>query len=1047
MKFKNVLTTKRHWGNLLLMLFLVMQTGMFAQTNQITVKGVVTGAEDGLPIPGATILLVGTKVGAITDFDGVFTIKAKVGSTLEISYIGMTKKTVKVTGNQIKVSLASSVQGLEEVVVIGYGAVKKKELTGAVASLKAEDLVNQVTSDLGNALQGQISGVNVVSSSEPGASSEILIRGITSISGSNTPLYVVDGIPQEGDPGINPNEIQTIDVLKDASSAAIYGTRGAAGVILITTKRGEEGVLSVKVDGSRSFETLRSGQPLLNAVDQTYLDMLLQRNLSGTKDDAINLSPLTNAANRFQYDTDISRMLFTDNANTQNYNINVSGGSKAIKYSFVGGFFDKKGVIIGTDYKKFNSRSNVNYKKDKLSIDLGLGMNKDYIDRGASNTVSQLIRFQPTQSPLDFGASELDLYGGEDFNTNVSLIQSLNSKDQTKSTKTFTNISLNYDLAKGLSFTTRAGINDYYQIRKRFRPTTSTYDTQRALLVVQPSFIREDVQRTTGLTWDASLTYKKTFLENHNFTFTTAMSGEKYTNEQFGVTKSDVKDNNIQVLNTATGSVSASSGPDYTTRLFGVLGRFQYDYKGRYLFSSSIRRDGSSRFAKQNAFGVFPSVSAAWNISDEDFWKPMKSVVNNFKLRLSNGTVGNQNFGDYAYSTAIYRDLVYAFGDGTASAGAIQTAIGNTDVKWESSTQKNIGIDLGLFKNKVTVTAEYYQTDKKDMLFSLTMPSSVGLDDTSSGSGAPNSIRDLSNNNQVALNIGNMTNKGYELSVGYRDKIGKLYFKMNGTFTTNENKVTKIADGFNGPILTNDSGIVPNANASTSQITAIATGYEAGAYFVFATDGIINTPEKLAQANTVFSNRQFKMGDLLYKDVDGNRIFQSVGDRVYAGSGLPKYEIGYNLSMNYKTFDFYMNMYSALGHEIVNGARATAIGYGRSQELLNSYSDVNTNGTLPSYRGIFSAHPNYQPNTSLFIEDGSYLRIRNITVGYSLPKKTTNTLGIEKMRLFVTGQNLFTFTHYTGYNPEVGGNVNSKGLDKGNYPMTKMYIVGLQFNF
>ena len=1047
MKLKNVLTTKKLLNRYLLLLSIVVHSGLFAQTNQITVKGIVTGFEDGFPIPGASILISGTKVGTVTDFDGVFTIKAKVGSILEISYIGMTKKNVKVTGSTLKIALTSSIQGLDEVVVIGYGAVKKKELTGAVASLKAEDLSNQVTADLGSALQGQISGVNVVSSTEPGASSEILIRGITSISGSNTPLYVVDGIPQEGDPGINPNEIQSIDVLKDASSAAIYGTRGAAGVILITTKRGEVGALSVKVDGSRSFETLRSGQSLLNAVDQTYVDMLLQRNLSGTKDDVINLSPLTNAANRFQYDSDISRMLFTDNANTQNYNINVSGGNKDIKYSFVGGFFDKKGVIVGTDYRKFNSRSNINYKKNKLSIDLALGMSKDYIDRGASNTVSQLIRYQPTQSPLDVSANEVDLFGGDDFNTNVSLIQSLNSKDQTKSTKTFTNISLNYDLAKGLSFTTRGGINDYYQFRKRFRPVTSTYDTQRALLVVQPSFIREDVQRTIGLTWDASLTYKTTILENHNLTFTAAMSGEKYTNEQFGITKSDVTDNDIQVINTATGTVSASSGPDYTTRLFGVLGRFQYDYKGRYLFSSSIRRDGSSRFARQNSYGVFPSVSAAWNVSDETFWKPIKGVVNNFKLRLSNGTVGNQNFGDYAYSTAIYRDLVYAFGDGSASSGGIQTAIGNTDVKWESSTQKNIGIDLGFFKNKVTVTAEYYQTDKKDMLFNLTMPPSVGLDDTSSGFGAPNSIRDLSNNNQVALNIGNMTNKGYELSVGYRDKIGKLNFKMNGTFTTNENKITKIADGFNGPILTSDSGIVPGANASTSQITAIATGYEAGAYFIFATDGIINTPEKLTQANTVFSNRTFKMGDLIYRDVDNDRVFQSVGDRVYAGSGLPKYEIGYNLSMNFKSFDFYMNMYSALGHEIVNGARATAIGYGRSQELLNSYSDANPNGTLPSYRGIFSAHPNYQPNTSLFIEDGSYLRIRNITFGYSLSKKTTTAIGIEKMRLFITGQNLFTFTNYTGYNPEVGGNVNSKGLDKGNYPMTKMYIVGLQFNF
>ena len=1045
MKIRMDLKSRKLLSACLLTFFLITGSLTFAQQSKIVVRGIVTSAEDGLPVPGASVLLKGTKLGVITDFDGVFKIEAQIGDVLEISYLGLVKQSQMVKSASMNVTLKSSVEGLDEVVVIGYGAVKKKELTGAVATLKSEDLANQITSDLGSSLQGQISGVNVVTSGEPGASSEILIRGITSISGSNSPLYVVDGIPQEGDPRINPNEIQSIDVLKDAASASIYGTRGAAGVILITTKRGEEGRLKVVVDASKSFESLGRGQQLLSAVDQTYVDLLLARNLTGSSDDAINLAYLTNAPDRYQFDNDISRLLFTDNANTQNYNINVSGGSKELKYSFVGTIFDRKGVVIGTDYQRFNSRSNVNYKKDKLTIDLGLGIVREYTDRGASNTISQLLRYQPTQPVLAAGGGALDLFGGDDFNTNVSLLQSLNSKDQTRLNKSFTNVSINYDLFKFLSFTTRAGISDTYTIRKRFRPSQSTFDVLRGLEVIQPSFIRQDASRNTAITWDAALNFKTQLFENHNITVTTAISGEKYVNEEFGVTKDNVQDNNIPVLNSATGNASAISGFDYTTRLFGMLARVQYDYKGRYLISSSVRRDGSSRFAKQNRFGVFPSVSAAWNISDEGFFKPMLGVVNNLKLRLSNGTVGNQNFQDYFYSTSIYRDLVYGFGDGNVSTGAIQTTIGNSDVKWESSTQKNIGIDVGLFKNKLTITAEYYQTNKKDMLFNLTVPPSVGLDDSSTGFGAPNTIRPLSNNNQVVLNIGNMTNSGYELAVGYRDKIGKVKFRMNGTFTTNENKVTKIADGFDGPILTNDTGIVPGGNASTSQITAIAKGYEAGAYFVFATDGIANTPEKLAEFQKIRPSA--RMGDLIYKDVDGDGVFQSVGDRVYAGSGLPKIELGYNLSIDYNNFDFYLNMYSAIGHEIVNGARATAVGFGRSQEILNSYSDVNPTGTLPAYRGIFSAHPNYQPNTDLFIEDGSYLRIRNITLGYSIPKKIASTIGFEKLRFFFTGQNLFTFTKYTGYNPEVGGNVSSRGLDKGSYPMTKMYVAGLQFNF
>ncbi|GIZ08884.1 TonB-dependent receptor [Flavobacterium sp. UMI-01] len=1016
----------------------------YGQTGVI--QGKVIGEDDGFPIPGVSIIIKGQTKGTATDFDGKFAIKANEGDVLIFTYIGMRTVNAKAI-NGMTVKMKSVAQDLSEVVVIGYGKVTKKELTGAVASVKAEDLSNQVTSDLGNALQGQISGVNVVSSGEPGSNSEILIRGVTSISGSNTPLYVVDGIPQLGDPGISPNEIETIDVLKDAASAAIYGTRGASGVIMITTKKGKTGALSVKVDASKGFETLGDGQKLLNAVGQTYVDMLLARNVAGTADNLTNLAPLSNAPDRFQYDNDISRMLFVDNAGTQNYSVNLSGGSNDLKYSFVGGFFDKKGIISRSSFQRFNTRSNVNYKKNKFSVNIGLGMIKEFTDRGAANTISQLLRYQPTQPILSIEADALDLFGGNDFNTNVSLLTSLNSLDEAKSTRAFTNIELGYEIIKGLNLSTRFGINDLNYGRMRFRPRQSTYDVQRLVDVVQPSSISEYIQRQSAITWDATLNYQTTIAENHKLTLTGALSSEKFINEEFIVTKTDISDNDITVLNSATGVASAFSGFDYTNRIAGMIGRLQYDYKGKYLISSSIRRDGSSRFAKQNRWGLFPSVSAAWNISDENFFKPLSGVVNNFKLRLSSGTVGNQNFQDYSYGTAIYRDLVYAFGDGNLASSAIQTTIGNPDVKWETSIQKNIGVDLAFFKNKLTVTAEYYQTDKEDMLFSLTMPPSVGLDDSSFGGGAPNSIRNLNNNNQVVLNIGNMTNSGFELAVGYRDKIGKLRYRMNGTFSTNQNRITKITDGFNGPILTSDTGIVPNGNASTSQITALAKGYEAGAYFVFATDGIANTPEKLAQANTYFSNHQFKMGDLIYKDVDGDGVFQSVGDRVYAGSGLPKYEIGYNLSLDYRNFDLYVNMYSALGHEIVNGARATAIGFGRSQEILNSYSDVNPNGTLPAYRGIFSAHPNYQPNTALFIEDGSYLRIRNITLGYNLPKKTTSALGIEKFRIFLTGQNLFTFTKYTGYNPEVGGNVNSKGLDKGNYPLTKMYLVGLNFNF
>jgi TonB-linked SusC/RagA family outer membrane protein len=1049
MKIREINKQKNVIGRFLFLTLLTLFFNVAAHAQVGVIQGKVVGDEDGLPVPGVSIVVKGAVKGTATDFDGKFSIKANEGDLLIFTYVGMRTVNVK-AGKGMTVKMKSVAQDLTEVVVIGYGTQKKKEVTGAVASVKAEDLANIVTSDLGNALQGQISGVNVVSSGEPGTSSEILIRGVTSILGANTPLYVVDGIPQEGDPGIAPSEVETIDVLKDAASAAIYGTRGAAGVILITTKKGKAGSMNVRIDANRSIDRLGAGVSLLNAKDQTYADMLVQRNL-GIKDDAVTLANYTNSPDRFQYDNNISRLLFIDNAYTQNYNVNVSGGSNDLKYSMVAGFYDRNGVILNSNFNRFNTRSNVNYKKNKLSIDLGIGITKESNNRGAAGTVSQLIRYQPSLPILDVSADQVDTFGGADQNTTTSIVNSLNIKDVTKSTRSFGNVSISYELFKGLKFTTRAGFNDLYTNRNRFIPFQSFFDANTGAAVTNPvsSSVQNQDQRKTSINWDAALNYDTRINNDHHFTLTLATSRENYKNNEFVVTKRGVADNDIQVFNGATGVASVVSGPDYVTRLAGYIGRFQYDYKGRYLISSSVRRDGSSRFAPQNRWGIFPSVSVAWNVSDEAFFKPLSNLVNNFKIRMSNGTVGNQNFSDYSYAGTIYRDLVYPFS--VNPNAAIQNSLNNADVKWETSIQKNFGIDLGLFKNKLTISAEYYETNKKDMLFQFSLPGSAGFNDASpGGTNATLSVRPLSNNNQVVLNVGNMTNKGVELAVGYRDKIGKVKYRMNATFTTNKNIVTNTAT--DAPYsLTSDSGIVPGSgsNATVTSITAIAKGYEAGAFFILKTNGIANTPQKLADyiaSIPLNTGPTPKMGDLMYVDQNGDKKIDDQ-DRVYGGSGLPKYEIGYNLSLDYKNFDLYVNTYAALGQEIVNGARATAIGFGRSSEILNSYSAVNPTGTLPAYNGTYLTHPNYQPNSDLFIEDGSYLRIRNITLGYSLSKKTLNSIGVDKLRIYITGQNLFTFTKYTGYDPEVGGNISTRGLDKGNYPFVKSYLVGFNFNF
>ncbi|MCW2118792.1 SusC/RagA family TonB-linked outer membrane protein [Flavobacterium sp. 7A] len=1028
MRIKEKMMSIGKTSGFLMIVLLALFCTTTAKAQEITVQGVIKSADDGMPIPGATVIIKGTTKGTVTNFDGEYAIKAKMGDMISVSYIGMMTKNAAVTSKFLNVVLKSSSQDLDEVVVIGYGTVKKKEVTGAVSSLKASDIENFVTPDLGSAMQGQISGVNIVTSSEPGGTSEILIRGVTSVSGSNTPLFVVDGVPQEGDPGISPNDVESIDVLKDAASAAIYGTRGAAGVILITTKQGKAGTMQVRLDGSIGYEKVKGGIALMNTAQQTYFDMIYNRNLSpGTADDLFALN-LDKTPSGFQNDTKLTDLLFVDNAKTQNYNLNLSGGTKDLTYSISTNLYDKTGVVRNTSFQRFNTRANANYNKGKWKINASVGVYQEQTSRGASGAVNQLLKYKPTQASIDFDNLDgpiLSEDNAQDLNSLGNVLASFNNSDITKSAKSLANFNLGYELAKGLNVSSQIGFNQSNSYRKRFvryQPIifASGADSGRS----DNSSVQNDSQIKSSLVWTSAINYKKS-LGDHNFGIMVAYTREQYNTEQFSAQKFGVLDNAVQVLNGTTNRPEVSSGPDEVRKLTGFITRFQYDYKGKYLISSSIRRDGSTRFGEKNRYGTFPSVALAWNVSDEAFWSKMKGVVNNFKVRLSSGTVGNESIPSYQYSGNITPGYDYVFG-GTLNYGLAQDGYANPLIKWETSKQNNIGIDLGLFKNKVTVSAEYYNTSKDGMLFPVTLPGSASGVDGST----------------VIYNIGDMTNSGFELAVGLKGKINKLNYRMNSTFTTNQNVIKKI-NGEGSYLFTDDSGLVSGAKAD-SQITVLAEGHEAGAFYLFTTNGIANTPDKLADYQKIVPTA--KMGDLIYKDNNNDGAITN-GDRVYSGSGLAKYQIGYNLNLDYKGFDLSFNLYAALGQEIMNGAKATAYGNGRSEDLVYSWSTVNPDSNIPAYRGDIKSHPNYKGYTDQWLEDGSYLRVKNITFGYSLPKKLVTSLGVSKFRLYVTAQNPFTFTKYTGFDPEIGGGINSRGLDKGNYPLAKFYLVGLNFNF
>ncbi|WP_299556455.1 SusC/RagA family TonB-linked outer membrane protein [Seonamhaeicola sp.] len=1033
MKVKSVLFTRNLLSKSMLFMFLFFTCIMQAQTGTLTVKGVVSG-EDGMPIPGASVILVkeGKTTGAVTDFDGVYTIEASIGDTLTFSYLGMTTQSLKVIGDQLNVVLIAEVDELEEVVVIGYGAVKKKELTGAVTQVKAEALEKIVSADLGSALQGQAAGVNVVASSTPGGDSEILIRGITSLD-NNTPLYVVDGIVQEGDPRIPPTDIETIDILKDAASTAIYGARGATGVIIITTKQGKPGSLQVRYNGNYAIQRRQAAVPLMNSVEQTYFDVVTQRNTGGAFDDEVRLQLLQNPI-QFQNETNLNDILFRQDVPTQTHNLNISGGTEDITYNVALGFFDQEGIQVNSAYKRFNTRFNTVYQKNKVRIQSSLAFIQDDRDIPQGNLLSQAIVYRPTQNGLDLDSFDELEQGGDDVNRLGWVLESLRTEQNQKSVRTNASFRLDYDITKDLKFTSNIGLTTFNTFRKDYRPYQEIFNTQ-GILQSQPinSYIDNRTNYNRSLNINAGLTYQKVVADDHKFTFTFFADRERYQNEAFRARRLEATNPDARVLNLATGDQSVTSGFDYTTTRIGTIGRVLYGYKGRYLLSASVRRDGSSLVSylvsPKKQWGTFPGVSFAWNASDEPFWAKYAGTINNFKVRLSHGTIGNDRVRPYSFIPGIEQNINYIGNTGTddgVSLGATQLDFANKTLKWESTTTSNIGIDLGFLRNKLTLTAEYYYADKEDMLFPVFLPLSAGG----------------GNNATVTLNVGNMVNKGLELTAAYRGNVGKVRFRMNGTFSTNENEITKI-NGNTDFQLTNDFGLVGRA-PQQSRVTALALGHEAGAFFLWRTDGIIDTEEKLAEYQLIDNNA--RMGDTRFIDQNNDGVLDD-NDRVYSGSGLPKYELGYTLNLNYKSWDFSMNWYAALGQEIMNGFDAWAYGFGRHKDLIYQWSEVNRDSPIPAYRNDVRRHPNYLGYSDLWLEDGSYLRLRQVSLGYAIPKRTVEKWGLKYLRFYVRTQNPLTITKYSGYNPEIGGGIVSRGLDKDTGPISIQYLFGMNLNF
>ncbi|UXP30984.1 TonB-dependent receptor [Reichenbachiella agarivorans] len=1034
--------------SVILILLICLSMPVLAQTK---VVGKVIDDNDAQGIPGVNVLIKGSAVGTVTDLNGIYSIEVPADAeALVFSYIGYLKQEVVISGRStIDVAMQTDIEQLDEVVVVGYGVQKKKELTGAVGSIKSEELLKNATSDIGDAMQGQIAGVNVqASSGRPGSKSNIQIRGIGSVnSGALGPLYVVDGVPFQNDPNIAPEQIESMEILKDGAAAAIYGVRASNGVILITTKRGKAGRMQVDFSAYGGVQEIYSGTPLMNTQEQMYVE--------DVKLDAVGKEPLIFVFNpdALDYDTDFVDEVQNDNAKMQSYNINVSGGQENLTLNLSANYFQQDGVLINSGFDRFTTRLNGEYNLGKFRAFASLGMTEE-------NTQQEpwaLYEYAIIQKPWQRGLNDLETNGQNEVIVPSDnpiqygyLSRQLNNEDNRKVRSNNIAINLEYEFIDGLSFQVNLGRNDWNYQRTFFQPQYLAYTADGDL---QPggsnldAMLNEDYIFTTKNTLENILKFRRDF-GKHNVGATLVLSYENYDYKTTGVGVIGLLSNDTDVLSAGVKG-AAPTGVRNTQNIVGKMARVQYGYDERYLLSASIRYDGSSIFGEENRYNPFYGISAGWNISEEGFFKNAAGLdfISNLKLRGSYAELGNQSVAPYQYAASIEGGVNYPFGtEGSEylGVGNIQRRYANPFIQWETTISRNIGLDLSMFDGRLNFSADVYRNNKEDMLLSERLAPSSGTWQT----------RATETYNSRTINAGNMQNQGIELALGYRDETNfGLNWSVNGTFTKNVNEITDL-NGVEGIAYAGGRPITSRGE-STDYTTYLSQGYEGGAFFLLKHEGVIKTAEQLSDYQALDPSAM--MGDMMYKDqltvdTDGDGVPDAGdgvindNDRVYAGSGQPAFEAGLMLNGAYKGFDLFVQAYCSYGAEIYNGSKLFAYGAGRHKDLYYAWSPQNPDSDIPAVR-TSQEHNNTRARSDYFLEDGSYLRIRNITLGYTIPNSVLKNK-VSKLRFYLTGQNLFTFTKYEGYDPEVGGDgLSTRGVDQGNYPVTRKFLAGVQLQF
>jgi len=1012
-------------GIFLVVLLVNFFTGeIAASTLAQQITGKVVDAK-GNALAGVSVSLLGTTIGTVTGDDGQYHITAPDGSgTLRFAYVGYTAQEVPLNNRSvIRITLLEEAKSLSEVVVVGYGTQRRRDVTGAIATIKAEDIRTQGANTVQKSLQGKIAGVQVESAGgNPGSGVRLLIRGSGSLN-NNNPLYIVDGVQVDNINNLNPSDIASIDVLKDASAAAIYGSRAANGVVLVTTKSGIKGDNRIDFDTYVGVQNQAKKLKVLNASDWAKVSNAAHDNAGLARLDIAKNPESLGDGTDWQDETYRPALL-------QNYGLAISGGNENATYSVSGGYLQQDGIVKKTTYNRLNLRVKSDYTKGILKIGETIILSKEYWRNMAGgwggqggNPVGSALKMIPVFKVYDENA--LGGYAGTSgpvVNVANPIAQLNLEVPETKNTNAIINLFAEVSILKNLKYRFNVGYTNTFGYSYDY-----TYPYRVEPFFNEDADLREDRSETDFFLQEHTLTFDQHF-GKHNIQL---LGGYTYQDTKYrGLYGSksgmppDFSVLDAGVINAATGSNANESV------LLSYLGRAVYSYDERYVLTATFRRDGSSRFAPANKYGNFPSIAFAWNASNEKFFKSIQATLNTLKVRGSYGELGNQEIPNYMYAALITSNANYVVGeDQHLWSGAIQTAFATPAIRWESTKTLDVGADLGLFNNKLGVTIDYFNRKSSDILLRVPIPLSTGA-----------------SGNSPYVNAGQITNKGWEAAVSYNHSANGFTYQLTGTLAAIDNKVDYLGTGTQ-----QITGGQPTHWGAGSTVTQ--AGLPVGAFYLIKTAGIFNSEEEI---NAYSKNGQLiqpaaKPGDVIFVDAnDDGKIDQN--DRQYVGSATPKLSYGFGGNFSWKNFDLNLFFQGTYGNKIYNGIRQDLEG----MQLEFNYLSTTLNAWTPEHHTDFPRavinDPNLNSQTSdRFLESGSYLRLRTLQLGYTLSNETLNKIKINNCRFYVSLDNLFTITKYQGFNPDLGrgGGILDRGVDFPHvaYPLPRTSMLGVQVSF